>query len=446
MTTLDPAMQDAFVYSFPLYEMARTRYLATQFPLNVNRQPVGSLVHRRALSDHRSRQVTTPNNDTLYSSAWLDLANGPVELSVPRIVGRYWSIQFMDAYSSTEQLLGSRSDGEGGMRVWLALEGDPTPAPTGVRVLRLPTRDVWMLVRIVVDSAQDAPAVHALQDQIKLGAAPETPAQTPSQAPSSPALAHIPVPSPQSPMGSNFNGANYLAVVNAALARNPVPQNAQLLNKWGNVSVKPSYTATENIVSEISAAAWSNALPALYASLKTGVGTGAVTLQGWQMPHRAIGVYQDAQGAHYPLRAGVALSGLGALPAQEAVYLSAAVDSEGQALSGQHRYRVRIPAGGVPAQAFWSLSMYQIESDGRLFFTDNPIKRYALGDRSPDLTPNPDGTLDIAVQTSAPQSSAQLPRWLPAPQGAFRLMLRAYAPKAALLDATAALPRIERID
>ena len=121
MTTLDATMQDAFIYSFPLYEMARTRYLATQFPLNVNRQPVGSLVHRRSLSDHRSRQVTTPNNDTLYSSAWLDLANGPVELSVPRIAGRYWSIQFMDAYSSTAQLLGSRSDGEGGMRVWLAL-------------------------------------------------------------------------------------------------------------------------------------------------------------------------------------------------------------------------------------------------------------------------------------------------------------------------------------
>ena len=164
------------------------------------------------------------------------------------------------------------------------------------------------------------------------------------------------------------------------------------------------------------------------------------------MPHRAIGVYQDAQGAHYPLRAGVALGGLGALPAQEAVYLSAAVDSQGQALSGQHRYRVRIPAGGVPAQAFWSLSMYQVESDGRLFFTDNPIKRYALGDRSPDLAPNPDGTLDIAVQANAPQSSAQLPRWLPAPQGAFRLMLRAYAPSAALLGGQAALPHIERTE
>ena len=446
MTTIDAAMQEAFVYSFPLYEMARTRYVATQFPLNVNRQPVGSLVHRRALSDHNSRQVTTPNNDTLYSSAWLDLANGPLELSVPRIAGRYWSIQFMDAYSSTAQLVGSRTDGEGGMRLWLALEGDPTPAPAGVRVLRLPTRDMWMLVRIVVDNTQDAPAVHALQDQIKLGSVPAALSQAPAQAPSSPALANIPVPSPLSPRGSNFNGANYLAIVNAALARNPVPQNVELLKKWVDVSVKPSYAATENIVSESSAAAWSSALPALYASLRTGVPTRASTVQGWQMPHPANGVYKDAQGDHYPLRAAVALGGLGALPAPEAVYLSAVVDSQGQALSGQHRYRVRIPAGGVPAQAFWSLSMYQVEADGRLFFTDNPINRYALGDRSPNLTKNPDGTLDIVVQASAPQDSALLPRWLPAPQGAFRMMLRAYAPSQALQSGAASLPRIERID
>jgi hypothetical protein len=216
--------------------------------------------------------------------------------------------------------------------------------------------------------------------------------------------------------------------------------------KWANVSVKRSYIATENVVSEEASAAWSSALPALYASLKTGVGLGSANVQGWQMPHPAVGVYKDAQGTHFDLRAGVALGGLGALPAQEAVYLSAALDSQGQALSGQHRYRVRIPASGVPAQAFWSLSMYQVEADGRLFFTDNPIKRYALGDRSPDLAKNPDGTLDIFIQHTAPTNNTLQPRWLPAPQGAFRLMLRAYAPSAALLGGQALLPSIERIE
>lgn len=85
MTTIEAAMQDAFVYSFPLNEVASTRYVATQSPLNVNHHPVGSLVHQRALNYHNSRQVTPPNNDTFYSSAWLDLANGHVELSLPRI-------------------------------------------------------------------------------------------------------------------------------------------------------------------------------------------------------------------------------------------------------------------------------------------------------------------------------------------------------------------------
>ena len=89
-TSLEDTIAEAFVYAFPLYEMARTRWNALDNPANPARARPNVPGHRRALTDHRSRAVTTPNNDTLYSSCWVDLSAGPVRLQVaPLPAGRY---------------------------------------------------------------------------------------------------------------------------------------------------------------------------------------------------------------------------------------------------------------------------------------------------------------------------------------------------------------------
>jgi hypothetical protein len=82
---LRSGIADAFRYLFPVYEMARTRYTVVRRSGFVP----GAPVQLRALRDHRSRAVTLPNNDTLYTTAWLDLAAAPVLVGVPRIEGRY---------------------------------------------------------------------------------------------------------------------------------------------------------------------------------------------------------------------------------------------------------------------------------------------------------------------------------------------------------------------
>ena len=441
MAVIDADLQAAFDYTFPLYEMARTRYLSVELPANPNRG-VNRMAHRRALADFKSRAVTTPNNDTLYSSAWLDLAVGPIELTVPPMAGRYWSFQFMDAYSSTVELIGSRNAGPGDLKLWVINAQDSRPAPPGVRVVRLPTRDVWLLVRILVDDAKDALVVHKLQDAITLRVAGDAVA-APSSAPSS-AFASAPtplLPNPIPPLaivGSPVDGGNYLNVVNSMLARNPVPGAVGLVARWQPLGVAPGELARPQ-----AAAQWTAVLPGLNASVKGGISSGARKVQGWQYPDDAVGVY----GSNYPLRASVALGGLGALPTVEAVYLSALADAQGRPLEGkdgQASYRVKIGAGGIPAQSFWSLSMYQIEPDGRLFFVDNPAARYAVGDRTPDMVKSADGTMDIVVQHGEPASAADRANWLPAPAGPFRLMLRAYLPSEALRQGNAALPRVER--
>src|SRR5262249_2126799 len=87
------AMDKAFFYGFPLYECARTAQQRTSL------LPQNRVGHRAALADHTSREVTAPNNDTIYSSAFLELSNGPVEVSSPTSTDRYFSIAFMDAFT-----------------------------------------------------------------------------------------------------------------------------------------------------------------------------------------------------------------------------------------------------------------------------------------------------------------------------------------------------------
>ncbi len=422
MTVIDADLQAAFEYTFPLYEMARTRYLSVELAANPQRG-INRLIHRRALLDHKSRAVTTPNNDTLYTSAWLDLSQGPIELTLPKFGSRYWSFQFMDAYTSTAELIGSRNTGEGDVKLWVMLTSDNTPVPAGQRVLRLPTRDVWMLGRILVDDAADAQVVHNLQDAIGLRVINATPA--PWTNPSAPA----------STRGSPTDGLNYLQVVNDMLARNPAPRATSLVSAWQKFGILPGALVPASM-----AQTWSDALPALNKTIRGGLAAGASSIQNWRFPPPDVGVYGD----NYRLRAGIALGGLGALPAIEAIYLSAVTDDLGQALNGLLSYRIKIGPAGVAAKSFWSLSMYQIEPDGRLFFADNAINRYAVGDRTRGLVKNADGSLDIVVQAAEPPHAPDKANWLPTPPGPFQLTLRAYLPTDALARGQTLLPVVTR--
>jgi hypothetical protein len=97
-----------------VYEFARTRFNALYHNANPQRATLNRFAHRRQLSDHRSRAVTTQNSDTLYSSAWLDLTNTPVRIEVPQVeAGRYWSIALMDVFTNNFAILGSRLNGTG---------------------------------------------------------------------------------------------------------------------------------------------------------------------------------------------------------------------------------------------------------------------------------------------------------------------------------------------
>ncbi len=137
----------------------------------------------------------------------------------------------------------------------------------------------------------------------------------------------------------------------------------------------------------------------------------------------------------------------------EAVYWTTSQDSVGHTLSGMNNYILHFPPGLLPPNnAFWSLTL----GDAKNHFVPNPINRYSIGgissnaggitnnagDRS-GLVQNPDGSVDIYIQNTAPAGHES--NWLPAPSGAFLLWLRVYLPGAAILDGIYQVPPIVEV-
>jgi hypothetical protein len=180
---------------------------------------------------------------------------------------------------------------------------------------------------------------------------------------------------------------------------------------------------------------WTQALAALSAALSDAA-IYARTINGWTWPNREIGQF----GRSHEYRAAIARSGIGALPTREALYLTAVQDERGAPLLPGGSYELRLPSAGIPADAFWSLSAYRAEPDGRYFFADNPINRYAVGVHSLGLA----ASGGVIVASPRPPVSAKA-LWLPLPDGPFRMVFRAYQPRKVFTDYNWRLPALRRL-
>ena len=372
---------------------------------------INAIVPRLTLADATTREVTTPNNDTLYGSAWLDLSQGPVFFSIPPLK-RYHSAALMSITSDVVAVLGTRSVGSNGGRYAIVGPNWRGDLPAGVEMVRSQSNDAWLLVRVVVNGEEDlAAAADGLTRYTLSAVAGDTP---------------LDLKVPAKPDGKAF-----LTTVNTAIERSG---DALLANRAAQFADQGLGKAWDSLTAE-QQKLWNDSLPALIHELRAGL-TAGEGIDGWVYPPFNMALY----GEDDDLRARVALGGLAALPRIEAVYVSASKDGQGRPLMGDKSWRVKIPAN-LPVGAFWSLTMYSQEPDGRLFFVPNELNRYAVGDRSQHLRPERDGSIELFVQHGKP-SGERVVNWLPAPKGNFVLMFRAYLPGAPLLDGSMRLPPV----
>jgi len=422
--TEDQAYQlgtEAYVYGIPLIEMARTRHRMTADPQNPSAFGLNTLVNVFRLAGPNSRGVVAPNVDTLYSVAWLDLRGEPVLLDVPDMAGRYYSFQFMDFFTNSFDYVGRRKTGTAEGRFVIVGPNFKGDLPAGAKIIRSPTPSVWLLGRTLIDGESDLVRLRPLMERYKL-----TTTGAPMTAPT------LPQVDPAEPLSA-------FAVINAALGENPPPaEDAALLARVAAIGVGPGQVFDPKTVEPAVAEALRRAIRDADRQYGTMTARQGVTVDGWVRPAAELGLY----GQNFRLRAVVAKTGLAANTLDESFYFSATADASDQPLSGAHRYVLRFEAADIPpVNAFWSVTLYGPDR----FLIANPIKRYAIGDRTSGLKKGSDGAIEIYIQHEAPGGDKDA-NWLPAPAGSFALTLRAYEPKQAIMDGRYAPPPVHRAE
>jgi hypothetical protein len=394
------AAVDAYVWGYPLVVMHRTR------ALHCSRGGPGRLVHRPGLATAASRTVVAPNNDTLYSSGWYDLRAGDLQVEVPPMdhAARYWSVMLLDAYTEVTYLC-RRLHGVDGTTATLTL--DPTRRGDGSEpIIPLATPTVWALVRVLVDGPDDMGAARACQEAIRI----EAPAAHPSEP--------TPLP-PGKPNLVHTAGARFFDELRAALAIDPPAAWHPPLDEAAAAWLEdPGLGGLDD---EALAAAVAEGDRRLSSQ---GLGRER-QVDGWSTRLRGSDFGDDvlsrAACAKYVLA--------GHHPAENRSY-AALADETGARIDGSRPVELRFPPGGEPPTgAFWSLTVYSPD----MFFVDNELDRYAIGDRTPGLVRDPDGGLTIRIGGPRPVDDRN---WLPAGDGPYRMGLRVYEGSPEVVDAT----------
>src|ERR1700757_1919964 len=161
---------DAYIYGYPLVTIEMTRRVFTNVAAPVGtRGPMGQIIKLRQYPDASFRDVTAPNADTLYTTAFFDVGGEPWVLSIPDMKDRYYLMPMLDGWTTVFQVPGKRTTGTAAQTYAITGPGWTGTLPAGVTEYKSPTSMVWILGRIYcTGTPEDYKEVHALQDQFKL--------------------------------------------------------------------------------------------------------------------------------------------------------------------------------------------------------------------------------------------------------------------------------------
>jgi hypothetical protein len=217
----------------------------------------------------------------------------------------------------------------------------------------------------------------------------------------------------------------------------PAKDDAPMLEKVGKLGIvagKPFDTST---LDALAARSIEEGVKSASLAIATAAKTGLIgdIKNGWELD-LAVGRW----GTDYGKRAVSAAMGLGINAPEDAIFMATRLDGNGHRLDGANRYTLHFDKGNAPpADGFWSLSLY----DENGHFVANARRRHNLGSMS-RLAADADGSLDIHIQAADPGPGKEA-NWLPAPAGAFNLVLRIYWPAQRVIDGTWTAPGIRRV-
>ena len=398
----DQQVSDAYIYLLSRLLVLRQQQADFQEGFKWN-----TLIHRKP----GEVQWPNPNLDVAYSEAWVAVDDKScLMVSVPKITGRYHTVQFLNGWGETvaninERVFPKRPDGE----FAVCLKGSQVDVPAGAQRVDVPVKYLRVLSRVEL-GRNESEAV-ALQHKVTFRSTGD------------------PVP-PAIPKTVTFDIEVLPGVEAFESAELALDSEADI-----NPGMEPLQAATRAIAKAIKDPAErqridqvikTKAIPDFNKAAPT-LGDGTVR-NGWVVPS-TIGVY----GSNWLLRTLVNDGGIWANSFEEVIYYKAFAGPDRTPLSGDHSYTLHFAKEQLPAQFathFWSI--IAVDAVHRRVLP-NPKKRYLI---NPETNPQygKDGSLTLYFSDSKP-SDAPDGNWLPTPKGQrYSLTFRFYRPKGAVAD------------
>jgi len=435
---------DAYVYGYSLATTDVTRIQMSNIPaVEELRAPLNQFANVRRYPPADYRGVSAPNADTLYSVAWLDLAE-PQVFSHPDMGKRYFLFPMVDLWMTIFASPGTRTTGPKAANFLITGPGWKGEVPKGMQHIQSATRYMVILGRTYADGTDaDYKAANALQAQYKITplaalGKPYTPKAPPVDA--NPGISMTDKPQAVILAMGTEGYFNWLSKRMCEAA--PAYQaDGPMLARMATIGIEPCKPFELAKLDPAVQAALKDLPDAALKKISANQKSLGTEKNGWLMT-KGLGQY----GTDYMKRAVVAAFGWPANLQDDAVYPYTTVDAKGETLTGANKYTLTFVKGQVPpVNAFWSITMYEI--DQGWWFVPNPLNKFTVSPRN-NLKYNPDGSLTLYFQNASPGKDKEA-NWLPAPKGEFIPMMRMYWPKEkspSVLNGSWVPPRVQKIN
>lgn len=449
---------DSYVFGYPLVVMSTARAEALAAAGTDTGAALNTLRPMPMIETAGDQLPPLADVDTLSASAWLDLSQEPVIVSVPNTRGRFLDARVLDMWTNVIWSTGSGANARSGapkpQTIALVAPGWDGQLPAGVERVDAPSKNLWLGVRIAALDARELPGAHRLLNEVRVAPLSAYTAGEHEHHASRVKAKHgkyervaarTTAADPQESIAEASTGlaANAAAVTKLdangffgkladAMRDNPASaDDSHALKELADIGVKPGEPVRFA----------DKSLGTIAAGVADGVKrvqappVNAVSGNGWSWAGDGTGNYRD----DYALRAYATFAHAGAGRAQDEAFPTVSADADGQPLDGSHDYVMHFTRKTLPpSRAYWTITAYT--PDGALAPGHVPHHSIDSHDR---IRRNRDGSVDIYVSSKSP-GRAHASNWLPAPEGPFQLVMRLYAPLPAATDGSWAPPPLKR--
>jgi hypothetical protein len=386
--------------------------------------PVNQIANAWGMLGPSFSAVQSANSDTQYSTIWYDCSGEPHILHIPNSKGRYYTFQFIDAFTNNYHYASMRTMGSQEQNYALVALGWKGKLPKGVIKIEMPTPTGFLVGRWFVASQKDVAAVNDLQKQITF-----SPLSTYGNTYTAPKVPVVAAKKYSDELG-------FFEQLGDVLALNGAPKiDAGLLGLLKNIGITTDHGFDPSALSEGEKKALTQAIKDGEAMLKAKSASMGKAVNGWQLSP----VLTDYFGDDYLFRAAIGYQAMFVNTPIEAYYPSVFVDSKGANLDGSTgKYTLTFAKGKTPpVGAFWSTTMYDQK---KRLMVENPINRYKIGSTD-NMVANKDGSITIYIQAESPGKKLES-NWLPAPKAPFYMLFRMYQPDIEILNGQYELPGV----